>query len=70
MENKNELKITTRDRLLSAWQNSTELVRDFQNYSDDIRDSQCIKKMFAEFAEDEAVHSAKLLEYLHEYEGK
>ncbi|MEG1449031.1 MAG: rubrerythrin, partial [Oscillospiraceae bacterium] len=39
MENKNELKITTRDRLLSAWQNSTELVRDFQNYSDDIRDS-------------------------------
>lgn len=60
-----ELKITTRDRVLRAWQNSTELVRDFQTYSHEISDHKQIADLFAQFAEDEAVHAAQLLKQLH-----
>ena len=68
MERKNGITITTRDRLLRAWINSTELTRDFQNYSQQIEDDGSVAKLFAEFAEDEALHAAKLLEILHKFE--
>jgi len=31
--NRNEIEITTYDRLLRAWENSMELVRDYEMYS-------------------------------------
>lgn len=68
MDDKTGITITTRDRLLRAWQNSMELVRDFQSYSKEAEDEERITKMFSEFAEDEALHSATLLEMLHDYE--
>lgn len=61
--------ITARDRVLRAWQNSTELVRDYQQYAQEFaQDEGELAKMFAEFAEGEAQHAAKLLVLLREYE--
>lgn len=65
----NEIKITTRDRLMRAWENSKESVRDYQNYSHSIQDDLDLANMFAEFAEDEGVHAAKLLQALHRYQS-
>ena len=70
MPDKNGLNITTRDRVLRAWENSTELVRDFQNYANDTENSPKIAHMFNEYAKDEAMHAAELLQLLHEIEGK
>ena len=33
MSKDKKIVITTRDRVLRAWQNSTELVRDFESYA-------------------------------------
>ncbi len=68
MIDKNGLKITARDRVLRAWQNSTELVRDYQSYAGETADSKQISAMFSRYAEDEAVHAAELLKILHEYD--
>jgi len=62
----NEVKITTYDRLLRAWENSMELVRDYEMYSKRIEDDQ-VKQVFREFAEDEGMHAAKLREMLLDY---
>lgn len=64
-----QLKVTTRDRLLRGWENSTELVRDFQSYSREIKDNSQASALFARMAEDEAVHAARLLDMLHQYDG-
>ena len=63
-----EIKITTRDRLLRAWENSMELVRDFETYSKEIEEDQVAAKVFARFAEDEAAHASQLREMLCEEE--
>lgn len=63
-----QIKITTRDRLLRAWENSMELVRDFETYSKEIEDDKESAKLFAEFAEDEGVHASRLREVLHGYQ--
>lgn len=63
MGKNNEIRITTHDRLLRAWENSMELVRDFQTYSDEVDDHQ-VSNVFAQFAEDEGHHAAKLRELL------
>lgn len=69
MDSKNGFTITNRDRVLRAWQNSTELVRDYQAYAHEIEeDDKELAKLFFEFADDEAVHAAKLLELLRGYE--
>ncbi|MDF2988893.1 MAG: Rubrerythrin [Eubacterium sp.] len=65
----NEVKITTYDRLLRAWENSMELVRDYEMYSKRIEDDQ-IKMVFKEFAEDEGMHATKLREMLLDYKQK
>lgn len=57
--NENEIEITTYDRLLRAWENSMELVRDYEMYSKRIEDEQ-VKKLFKEFAEDEGMHASTL----------
>ena len=48
--------ITTRDRLMLAWQNSMELTRDFETYSKETGDER-VSVMFAAFAEDEGKHA-------------
>ena len=64
----NDITITTRDRVLRAWQNSVEMTRDFEMYSKLIEDER-ESTMFANFAVDEGLHAAKLLGLLHEYEA-
>lgn len=68
MDQNHNIKITPRDRLLRAWQNSTELVRDFETASKEIEDDDRTASLFAEFAEDEALHASKLLELLRKYD--
>ncbi len=68
MPDRNNLNITTRDRVLRAWENSTELVRDFQTYANDTEHNKKLAQMFNEYAKDEAVHASQLLKLLHEIE--
>ncbi len=65
---KNEIEITTYDRLLRAWENSQELVRDYEMYSKKI-DEKEISAVFKSFAEDEAEHASKLRKILLEYKS-
>lgn len=67
--NRNEVEITTYDRLLRAWENSMEMVRDFEMYSKRIEDNE-VKQVFKQFAEDEGMHATKLRELLLEYRDK
>lgn len=60
------IQINTRDRLLRGWENSMELVKDFQSYYQEIKDNEAVSKVFAEFAEDEAMHATRFRELLHE----
>lgn len=62
----NEIEITTYDRLLRAWENSMELVRDYEMYSKRIDDDK-VKDVFKEFAEDEGMHAAKLRNMILDY---
>ena len=63
------IKITTRYRVLRAWENSMEAVREFEMYAHEIHDDKRAAQMFAEFAEEEGKHAAALLDLLHEYES-
>ena len=52
MNNKNGFVITHRDYVLSAWLNSTELVRDYQAYAQEIgNEDKNLAQCFAEYAE-------------------
>ena len=51
------IRITTRDRVLRAWQNTTELVRDFRLYAREVEDPD-LSATFARFAEEEGHHAA------------
>ena len=66
-----EIEYTAYDRLLRAWENSMELVRDFEMYSKRIEDDE-LSKVFKEFAEDEGKHASKFRELLlkQKIEGK
>ncbi|MGI6669390.1 MAG: ferritin family protein [Acetivibrionales bacterium] len=61
-----EIEYTTYDRILRAWENSMELVRDFEMYSKRIED-ESLKQIFKEFAEDEGRHASKLRELLQQH---
>ncbi|NLP12983.1 MAG: rubrerythrin [Clostridium sp.] len=67
--NRNEIELTTYDRLLRAWENSMEMVRDYEMYSKRIEDEE-VKKVFKKFAEDEGMHAAKLRELLMDYKNR
>jgi len=67
--NKNEIEFTTYDRLLIAWENSMEMVRDFEMYSKRVEDEK-VKEVFKQFAEEEGMHASKLREMLLEYRNK
>jgi rubrerythrin len=64
----NEIQYTTYDRILRAWENSMELVRDFEMYSKRIEEDE-VKQVFKKFAEDEGIHASKLREMLMEYKN-
>lgn len=68
MKHPKDITITTRDRLLRAWENSMESVRDFECYSKEIEDNDRVAQVFSEFAVDEGFHAAKLRELLLEME--
>lgn len=68
MKHPKDITINTRDRLLRAWENSMELVRDFECYSKEIEDNDQVANVFAEFAEDEGLHAAKFRQLLREME--
>lgn len=67
--NYNAVEYTTYDRLLRAWENSMELVRDYEMYSKRIEDDK-IKQVFKKFAEQEGMHATELRELLLEYRNK
>ncbi len=67
MGNLNEVKISTRDRLMRAWENSMELTRDFEVYSKKVDDEE-LKDVFKKFAEQEGLHASKLRELLLEHQ--
>ncbi len=60
--------ITTRDKVMRAWENAMELTRDFELYSKQINDDPETAAIFAKFAEDECVHAAQFREILHKYQ--
>lgn len=67
-DNGNEVKITTYDRLLRAWENSMELVRDYEMYSKRVEDDK-VKQVFKDFAEDEGMHATQLRQMLVDYKN-
>ena len=68
--NQNEVNITTRDKLMKAWQDSMSLVRDFEVHSHEISDDKTTSQIFASFAEEEGVHAAKFRELLLQYQNE
>jgi len=67
--NRNEIEITTYDRLLRAWENSMELVRDYEMYSKRIDDER-VKEVFKQCAENEGKNASKFRELLLEYKNQ
>lgn len=63
MEEHNDVKITSYDRLMRAWENSMELTRDFEMYSKRVDDEE-LKSVFKKFAEEEGFHATKFRELL------
>ena len=63
-----EIEYTEYDRLLRAWENSIEMVRDFEMYSKRVDDGE-IKDVFKQFAEEEGSHAAKFRELLIKYKN-
>ena len=49
--------ISTRDRVMRAWQNSMELVRDYQLYAREVSDPS-ISELFSRCAEEECQHAS------------
>lgn len=55
------------DCLMRAWQNSQELVRDFEVYSKKVGDSE-LKDVFKKFAEEEGYHASIFRDLINNYE--
>ena len=64
-----QIEYTDYDRLLRAWENSMEMVRDFEMYSKRVDDER-IREIFKKFAEDEGKHASILRKMLIEYKNK
>ena len=64
------IQITTRDKVMRAWENSMELTRDFELYTKQINDDDDTARVFAQFAEEECVHAARFREILHKYQNE
>lgn len=57
--------ISDRDRVLRAWQNTMELIRDYQLYAREIEDP-ALSELFSRLAESECRHGAQLHDVLKE----
>ena len=66
MDNKNGFRITTKYRLIRAWESSAELAKLFEAYHHDTDGDERIKEIFSSFAKEEAVHAAELLKIIRE----
>ena len=55
--------ISDRDRVLRAWQNTMELIRDYQLYAREITDP-ALSELFSRLAEAECRHGADLHDVL------
>lgn len=65
----NEDQLKTRDMVLRAWQNSMEMVRDFENYSKKVDDEK-VRDTFKKFAEEEGIHASHFRELMEQkYDG-
>lgn len=64
---KHGIHITERDRLMSAWLNSMELVRDYERFAKEMEGSP-LAKVFYEYAEEEGRHASKFRDLLLKYE--
>ena len=51
---------------MRAWQNSQELVRDFEMYSKRVKDDE-LKDVFKKFAEEEGYHATTLRDLINHY---
>ena len=67
---KYKIRITPRDRLMRAWESSTGLVRDYRAYALELGRESELGRLFAEYAEEEGHHAARLLELLHREEER
>lgn len=63
MQPHKDIHISTRDRVMRAWQNSMEAVRDYQRYAKEISDPH-ISDLFSRCAETEGYQAAALHEVL------
>lgn len=63
MQHHEPIHISTRDRVLRAWQNTTEAVRDYQLYAKEIEDP-AVSDLFSRMAETECRHAADLHDVL------
>mgnify|MGYP003509861367 CR=1 FL=1 len=71
MNELNGFVITKRDRVPRGWQASTGLVREYQEYAREVENEDIeLSKCFAKLSENEAHHSALLLEILKKEENK
>ena len=69
MDHKNGFTFTKRDCVLRAWLASTELVRDYQEYAEDLQhEDRELALLFNAYAEEEALHAAEFLKRLRSYE--
>ncbi len=68
-----EIHITTRDRLLRAWENSMEMVRDLECYAKETQE-QDVEEMFRRYAEEASLQASafrsKLLEFENQHGGR
>lgn len=62
-KNQEEIMLTTYDRVLRSWENSMEMVRDFEMHAKRIEDEK-VKVIFKQFAEEEGFHASKFRDML------
>lgn len=68
MERDDKIEFTHRDRVMRAWQNSMEMVRDYQLYAKEMSDQPEVAKTFHKFAETEAHQAACLRDILRQFQ--
>lgn len=68
MEDHNKT-MNTRDCLQRAWENTMELVRDFEMYSKNINDHK-VADLFKSFAEEQGEQAQQLRELYNQYDNK
>lgn len=65
MQHHEPIHLSSRDRVLRAWQNTMEAIRDYQLYAKDVEEP-AISDLFSRLAEAECRHAADLHDVLKE----